>query len=79
MGMKEQETRCHLIDPILRKKGYDDIKWLKCETPAPVEPMSPAWRLISPGYKTDASPVSSSSSGAYKPRAATGKPAFTKE
>lgn len=38
MGMNEQETRYHLIDPVLRSKGYDDIKKLKCETPAPVEP-----------------------------------------
>jgi hypothetical protein len=41
MGMNEQETRYHLIDPVLRMKGYDDIKWLKCEIPAPVEPTSP--------------------------------------
>jgi type I restriction enzyme R subunit len=44
MGMNEQETRYHLIDPVLRMKGYDDIKWLKCEIPAPVEPTSPKER-----------------------------------
>lgn len=37
MGMNEQETRYHLIDPVLRRMGYDDITKLKCETPAPVE------------------------------------------
>ncbi|RYY91044.1 MAG: DEAD/DEAH box helicase [Chitinophagaceae bacterium] len=36
--MNEQETRFYLIDPILREKGYGDRRWLKCETPAPVEP-----------------------------------------
>lgn len=34
----EQETRFFLIDPVLREKGYNDHRWLKCETPAPVEP-----------------------------------------
>jgi type I restriction enzyme R subunit len=38
MSYNEAETRFHLIDPILRKKGYDDHQWLKLETPAPVEP-----------------------------------------
>jgi len=38
MTLNEAETRFHLIDPVLRRKGYDDIQWLKCETPAPVEP-----------------------------------------
>ncbi len=53
MGMNEQETRYHLIDPILRKKGYDDIKWLKCETPAPVEPTGPKGRRKKGGGRTD--------------------------
>ena len=44
MGMNEQETRYYLIDPILRKKGYDDIKCLKCEPPAFVEPSDPKGR-----------------------------------
>lgn len=38
MPMNEEETRFHLIDPVLRDKGYDERRWLKCETPAPVEP-----------------------------------------
>ena len=38
MPLNEQETRFHLIDPVLRDKGYHDRRWLKCETPAPVEP-----------------------------------------
>ena len=33
MVMNEQEMRYYIIDPILREKGYDDKKWLKCETP----------------------------------------------
>ncbi|HET6545901.1 MAG TPA: DEAD/DEAH box helicase family protein, partial [Rhodanobacteraceae bacterium] len=39
MSLNEQETRFQLIDPVLRDKGYDDHAWLKCETPAPVEPI----------------------------------------
>ena len=38
MPYNEQETRFHLIDPVLREKGYGDPLWLKLETPAPVEP-----------------------------------------
>jgi len=38
MSYNEAETRFHLIDPILREKGYDDHQWVKLETPAPVEP-----------------------------------------
>ena len=38
MSYNEAETRYHLIDPILREKGYDDHQRLKLETPAPVEP-----------------------------------------
>jgi len=38
MGMNEAETKFHLIDPILRSKGYDDYQRIKLETPAPVEP-----------------------------------------
>uniref|UniRef100_UPI00404798DA DEAD/DEAH box helicase family protein n=1 Tax=Roseivirga sp. TaxID=1964215 RepID=UPI00404798DA len=53
MGMNEQETRYHLIDPILRQKGYDDIKWLKCETPAPVEPTGPKGRRKKGSGRTD--------------------------
>ncbi len=37
MPYNEEETRYHLIDPILREKGYLN-QWIKLETPAPVEP-----------------------------------------
>lgn len=53
MGMNEQETRYHLIDPILRSKGYDDITKLKCETPAPVEPTGPKGRRKKGAGRTD--------------------------
>lgn len=51
--MNEQETRYHLIDPILRVKGYDDITKLKCETPAPVEPTGPKGRRKKGSGRTD--------------------------
>lgn len=38
MTYNEAETRFHLIDPVLREKGYDDPLRIKLETPAPVEP-----------------------------------------
>ena len=38
MGMNEAETRYHLIDPVLREKGYNDHQRVKLETPAAVEP-----------------------------------------
>lgn len=44
MSYNEEETRFHLIDPELRKKGYDNHRWLKLETPAPVEPTGPKGR-----------------------------------
>lgn len=53
MPMNEQETRYHLIDPILRAKGYDDITKLKCETPAPVEPTGPKGRRKKGVGRTD--------------------------
>jgi type I restriction enzyme R subunit len=53
MPMNEQETRYHLIDPILRTKGYDDITKLKCETPAPVEPTGPKGRRKKGSGRTD--------------------------
>lgn len=38
MAYNEQETRFHLIDPVLRdQKGYDDHQRIRLETPAPVE------------------------------------------
>ncbi|VFN04670.1 MAG: type I restriction enzyme, R subunit, partial [Candidatus Kentron sp. G] len=44
MSYNEQETRFYLIDPVLRDKGYGDHRWLKVETPAPVEPTGPKGR-----------------------------------
>ena len=41
MSFNEEETRFHLIDPVLRRKGYDDPQRIKLETPAPVEPTGP--------------------------------------
>ncbi|MCM5527366.1 DEAD/DEAH box helicase family protein [Parasegetibacter sp. NRK P23] len=51
--MNEQETRYHLIDPVLRTKGYDDITKLRCETPAPVEPTGPKGRRKKGAGRTD--------------------------
>lgn len=53
MPMNEQETRYHLIDPVLKTKGYDDITKLKCETPAPVEPIGPKGRRKKGSGRTD--------------------------
>lgn len=44
MSYNEAETRYHLIDPVLRKKGYDDHQRLRLETPAPVGPTGPKGR-----------------------------------
>jgi len=41
VAYNEAETRYHLIDPVLRAKGYDDPQRIKLETPAPVEPIGP--------------------------------------
>jgi type I restriction enzyme R subunit len=38
MTYNEAETRFFLIDPVLRKKGYDEHWKLRLETHAPVEP-----------------------------------------
>ncbi|WP_300291929.1 hypothetical protein [Nitrosomonas sp.] len=35
MALNEEETRFHLIDPVLRRKGYDDPQRIQLETPAP--------------------------------------------
>lgn len=53
MPMNEQETRYHLIDPVLRTKGYDNHKWLKCETPAAVEPLGAKGRRRAGSGRTD--------------------------
>jgi type I restriction enzyme R subunit len=44
VAFNEEETRFHLIDPVLRRKGYDDPQRIKLETPAPVEPTGPKGR-----------------------------------
>ncbi len=33
MAFNEEETRFHLIDPVLRRKGYDDRGWVVCQAP----------------------------------------------
>ena len=53
MGMNEEETKYHLIDPLLRKKGYDDPQRIKLETPAPVEPTGPKGRRRKGAGRTD--------------------------
>lgn len=51
--MNEEETRFHLIDPVLRAKGYADPQRIKLETPAPVEPTGPKGRRRMGGGRTD--------------------------
>lgn len=53
MGRNEAETRYHLIDPVLRSKGYDDIQRIKLETPAPVEPIGNKGRRKRGAGRTD--------------------------
>ncbi len=53
MGMNEEETKYHLIDPVLRQKGYDDPQRIKLETPAPVEPTGPKGRRRKGAGRTD--------------------------
>ena len=53
MSYNEQETRFYLIDPVLRKKGYDSHQWLKMETPAPVEPTGPKGKRRKGSGRTD--------------------------
>ena len=53
MGMNEAETRFHLIDPVLRTKGYNDPQRLKLETPAPVEPIGAKGRRKKGSGRTD--------------------------
>ena len=53
MSKNEQETRFHLIDPVLRSKGYDDPKYIKMETPAPVDPVGPKGRRRKGSGRTD--------------------------
>jgi type I restriction enzyme R subunit len=53
VSFNEQETRYHLIDPVLRKKGYDDHQRIRLETPAPVEPTGPKGRRRKGPGRTD--------------------------
>ena len=53
MSYNEAETRYHLIDPVLRSKGYDSPQWVKLETPAPVEPTGPKGRRRKGSGRTD--------------------------
>lgn len=53
MALNEEETRFNLIDPVLRKKGYDDPQRIRLETPAPVEPTGPKGRRSKRGGRTD--------------------------
>ena len=53
MSYNEAETRYHLIDPILRDKGYDSHQTIRLETPAPVEPTGPKGRRRRGPGRTD--------------------------
>ena len=56
MGMNEAETRYHLIDPVLREKGYvsrDHITLETSQTPAPVEPSGAKGRRRKGQGRTD--------------------------
>lgn len=53
MSMNEESTRFHLIDPVLRDKGYNRIEFITCETPAPVEPTGDKGRRRKGGGRTD--------------------------
>jgi type I restriction enzyme R subunit len=53
MAFNEEETRFHLIDPVLRSKGYHDPQRIRLETPAPVEPIGPKGRRSKRGGRTD--------------------------
>ncbi len=53
MAFNEEETRYHLIDPVLRGKGYDDPQRIRLETPAPVEPTGPKGRRRRGAGRTD--------------------------
>jgi type I restriction enzyme R subunit len=53
MAFNEADTRFHLIDPVLRTKGYDAQWKLKLETPAPVEPTGDKGRRRAGVGRTD--------------------------
>lgn len=53
VSYNEAETRFHLIDPVLRGKGYGESWKLRLETPAPVEPTGNKGRRGSGAGRTD--------------------------
>jgi type I restriction enzyme R subunit len=56
MSMNEADTRYHLIDPVLREKGYvsrDRITLETVLTPSPVEPSGPKGRRRKSAGRTD--------------------------
>ena len=53
MSLNEQGTRYHLIDPVLRCKGYNDHQWIRLETSAPVDPIGPKGRRRRGSGRTD--------------------------
>ena len=56
MSMNEADTRYHLIDPVLRLKGYVDREQVTLETiitPPPVEPTGPKGRRRKGPGRTD--------------------------
>lgn len=56
MGMNEADTRYHLIDPVLRSKGYVSREHVTLETvltPSPVEPTGPKGRRRHGPGRTD--------------------------
>ena len=56
MSMNEADTRYHLIDPLLREKGYVSCERITLETvltPAPVEPTGPKGRRRKGPGRTD--------------------------
>ena len=56
MGMNEADTRYHLIDPVLRNKGYVSRSQVTLETiltPPPVEPSGPKGRRRKGPGRTD--------------------------
>lgn len=53
MALNEEETKYHLINPVLMRKGYDDPWKIKLETPAPVEPLGFKGRRRGGAGRTD--------------------------
>ena len=56
MAMNEADTRYHLIDPVLRSKGYESRDRVTLETvltPSPVEPTGPKGRRRKSLGRTD--------------------------